>query len=61
VSADEVSAAEDHLVAEMLRSVHRAGHLPGLMAEMTPEERELVEAADARHAARQRAAGRRGW
>lgn len=54
-------SAVDHTVAAMLQALQRSGHLGGVLAEMTSQEREIVEAADARHSARQRAAGRKGW
>ncbi len=53
--------SEDAVVTLVLQRLAHNGHYRAVMDEMTPEERELVEACVERHAARMRAKGEPGW
>lgn len=54
-------AAEDHFVTGTLQALQDKGIYSEAMGKLTPEQRQAVEDAVDRHAARQRAKGKAGW
>ena len=54
-------AAEDAIVNELMTKLSRNGHYSEVMKGGDDKSRKAIEASLERHAARQRAAGRKGW
>lgn len=61
MSHDADQATSDAAAVALARGLERNGHWDEVYQEMTPRERADYEAGEARHAARMRADGHRGW